>query len=153
VSRWLYVVVAVIAAMAFATSVWVAPWWTIGEVQIGPFGSHHCFGGACRGAGLAWTGGTGLWMRSAIATGVAALLAMILSLAVAGGFAARRAPTLVSKMMLVTIACAIVCATYFVTHLPKDMPSVIGSGQIAFVIGLVTGLVSPLVVLRRRRRA
>jgi hypothetical protein len=152
-ARWLYVTVPILAAMAFATSVWVAPWWTIGEVTVGPFGSHHCFGGNCRAGGLAWTGGTDLWMRSAIATGAAALLSMILLLAVAGGIAARRTPVLVSKMSLVSIACAIACAAYFVVELPREMPLVLGSGAIAFGLGVVMGLAVPIAVLRRHRRA
>lgn len=152
-ARWLYVIVPVVAAMAFATSVWVAPWWTIGEVRLGPFGSHDCFGGSCRAGGLAWTGGSDLWMRSAIATGVSGLLSMMLLLAVAGGLAARRTPVLVAKMSLVSIACAIACAAYFVVELPREMPMQLGSGVIAFVLGVVMGLVMPIVVLRRHRRA
>src|ERR1700733_9315566 len=101
--RWLFAAISLLAAMLFATAVWAAPWWINGEVTIGPFGARHCFGGACRPAGLSWVGGTDLWMRSAIATGAAGVLAMLTSLAVAAGFVARREPVLVSKVSLVTI--------------------------------------------------
>jgi hypothetical protein len=152
-ARWLYVAFAVLAAMAFATSVWVAPWWTVGEVRIGPLGSRHCFGGECRPAGLAWIGAPDLWMRSALATGAAGLVAMMLLLGVAGGFAARRAPVLVAKMTLVAIASAIACAAYFVAQFPGLQGATLGLGAILFAVGAVMGAVSPLVVLRRHRRA
>ncbi len=150
--RWLYLMSAIVAAMAFATSVWVAPWWTVGEVTIGPFGSRHCFGGECRPAGLAWIGATDLWMRSAIATGTAGLVAMMLLLGVAGGFAARRAPVLLAKMSLVAIGSAIACAAYFIARFPGLQGDTLGLGAILFAVGAVMGSVSPLVVLRRHRR-
>src|SRR6185312_7509230 len=146
-SRWLYVAAAVLAAMAFATSVWVAPWWRIGEVTVGPFSSRHCFGGQCRPAGLSWIGGGDLWMRSAIATGAAGLIAMMLLLGVAGGFAARRAPVLVSKMSLVAIVSAVLCAGYFVARMPDLQGMALGSGVFCFAAGAVIGAVSPLVAL------
>jgi hypothetical protein len=152
-SRWIFVASAVIGAMAFATSVWVAPWWQIGEVTIGPFSSRHCFGGECRPAGLAWIGGGDLWMRSAIATGAAGLIAMMLLLGVAGGFAARRAPLLVSKMSLVAIASAVACAVYFVARVPALQGMGVGAGVFLFAAGAIIGAVSPLVALRRHRRA
>ena len=150
--RWLFLASAVVAAMALATSVWVAPWWSIGEVTIGPLSSRHCFGGECRPAGLAWIGGDDLWMRSAIATGTAALVAMMLLLGVAGGLAARRAPVLVAKMSLVAIGAAIPCAIYFVARFPGLQGSALDVGAILFAVGAVMGAVAPLVVLRRHRR-
>jgi hypothetical protein len=151
--RWLFAAISLLAAMIFATAVWAAPWWTNGEVTIGPFGARHCFGGACRPAGLSWVGGTDLWMRSAIATGAAGVLAMLTSLGVAAGFAARREPVLVAKMSLVTIACAIACAAYFVMKMPELQGTAIGAGLILFAVAIVIGSVTPLAVLRRRRRA
>jgi hypothetical protein len=139
--------------MAFATAVWVAPWWSVGEVTIGPLGSRHCFGGECRPAGLAWIGGTDLWMRSAIATGVAGLLAMLLLLGVAGGLAARREPVLVAKMSLVAIGSAIACAAYFIARFPGLQGASLGAGAIAFGAGVILGVVPALAVLRRRRPA
>jgi hypothetical protein len=152
-ARWLYVGSAVVGAMAFATSVWVAPWWRVGEVTIGPLGSRHCFGGECRPAGLAWIGATDLWMRSALATGTAGLVAMMLLLGVGGGLAARREPVLIAKMSLVAIASAIACAAYFVACFPGLQGATFGLGAILFAVGAVMGSVSPLVVLRRHRRA
>ncbi|HEY1552587.1 MAG TPA: hypothetical protein VGG28_32385 [Kofleriaceae bacterium] len=151
--RWLFAAIALLAAALFATAVWVAPWWTNGEVTIGPFGARSCFGGACRPTGLAWAGGTDLWMRSAIATGAAGVIAMLTSLGVAGGFAARREPVLVAKMTLVSIACALACAAYFVTHIPELQGTAIGAGMILYAAAIVMGAAMPLGVLRRHRRA
>jgi O-antigen ligase len=151
--RWLFAAISLLAAMMFATAVWAAPWWINGEVTIGPFGARSCFGGECRPTGLRWAGGTDLWMRSAIATGAAGVIAMLTSLGVAGGFAARREPVLVAKMSLVSIACAIACAAYFVTKMPELQGTAIGAGMILYAAAIVTGSVTPLAVLRRRRRA
>ena len=50
-TRILVAALAIVAAAAFALGVQDGHWWSIGEVTIGPFGSHHCFGGACRATG------------------------------------------------------------------------------------------------------
>ena len=152
-ARWMYVALAVLGAMLFATSVWVGQWWTIGEVAIGPLGSRHCFGGECRPAGLAWIGGTDLWMRSAVATGAAGLLAMLLLLIVAGALAAGRIPKLVAKTTLVSIASAIACAAYFVAKFPGVQGATTSQGAYLFAAAALVGLVTPIVVLRRRHRA
>ena len=152
-SRWLYVALALVSATLFALSVWVGQWWTVGEVVVGPLGSRHCFGGDCRPAGLAWIGGSELWARSAVATGAAGLVAMLLLMFLAGGLAARRMPTLVARTLLVAIACAIVCGAYFVAKFPGLAGASLGQGAILFVAAIVTGLVVPIVVLRRYRPA
>ncbi|HEY3806332.1 MAG TPA: hypothetical protein VGL61_27195 [Kofleriaceae bacterium] len=152
-SRWMFVASPIVGAMAFATSVWVAPWWRIGEVTIGPFSSRHCFGGQCRPAGLQWIGGSDLWMRSAIATGAAGLIAMMLLLGVAGGVAARRTPLLVSKMSLVAIASAVACAAYFVARMPRLEGMALGAGPFFFAAGAIIGAAVSLAALRRHRRA
>ncbi|HEX4450589.1 MAG TPA: hypothetical protein VH143_06955 [Kofleriaceae bacterium] len=151
--RWLFAAISLLVAMMFATAVWAAPWWINGEVTIGPFGARHCFGGSCRPTGLSWVGGTDLWMRSAIATGAAGVIAMLTSLGVSAGLVARREPVLVAKMSLVTIACAIACAAYFVAKMPELQGTAIGAGMILFAAAIVIGSVTPLVVLRRHRRA
>ncbi len=89
-------------------------------------------------------------MRSAIA-GAAGVIAMLTSLGVAAGLTARRVPTLVAKMSLVTIACAIACAAYFVMKMPELQGTAIGAGMILFAAAIVIGSVTPLAVLRRRR--
>src|SRR2546423_9999409 len=104
--RWIVVALAVAAACAFALSVQNA-WWSVGEVTIGPFGAHHCFGGDCRATGLSWLGGSGLWMRSAVATRVAGLIAMLALVIVRGGVAPRRTPRLFARAPLVSIATAL----------------------------------------------
>lgn len=150
-SRWVPMFAALVAAMAFATSVWVAPWWQVGEVTIGPFGSHHCFGGACRAAGLSWTGGSDLWMRGAIATGAAGLIAMMLLLGVAGAFAARRLPVLVAKMTLVALGSAILCAAYFVLAFPGVTGASLGLGALLYAAAALGGTAAPIIALRRAR--
>src|SRR5688572_12420994 len=92
-SRWPVVALALLGAFSFALAVQSA-WWTAGEVAIGPFGARHCFGGECRESGLAWIGGSELWMRSAVATRAAGYIAMFVLLAFAGGIAAKREPRL-----------------------------------------------------------
>ena len=72
---------AIIAAAAFALSVYGGSWWALrGEgasVDIGPFGSQRCFGDSCGPAGLGWIGASERWLRIGTATWAAGLLAMV----------------------------------------------------------------------------
>src|SRR5688572_12589127 len=101
-SRWIGVALALLGAFAFALAV-QSPWWSIGEVTIGPFGARHCFGGECRESGLGWIGASELWMRSAIAARAGGYIAMFVLIALAGGVAAKREPTLVARGTLAAI--------------------------------------------------
>ena len=150
-SRWIVVVTALVASALFALSVWIGEWWTVGEVSIGPLGARHCFGGECRPAGLAWIGGSDLWMRSAIATWVAGLVAMFLLAALAAAVAAGKLPRLVARISLVALATAAVTGGYFVAKFPGVGGASLGQGAILYVVALVIGCVAPIAVLRSRR--
>src|SRR5262245_66496181 len=116
-SRWFTVGLALAGATSFAIAVQSA-WWGIAEVAIGPFGSRHCFGGECREAGLAWIGGSELWMRSAVATRAAGYIAMFVLLMFAGAIAAKREPTLVARGVAAAIVTAAATGGYFALAYP-----------------------------------
>ena len=146
--RWLYVVCALLSASLFAISVWIGQWWTVGEVAWGPLGTRRCFSGDCRGSGLSWTGGSDLWERSAVATWVAGLVAMVVLMGLAAGVASGRAPKLIARTTLVAIATAIVVAAYFVMAAPAIPGASIGQGVILFAVAVVAGVVPAVRVLR-----
>jgi hypothetical protein len=116
--RWLALGLALAAAAALAMSVWVGSWWSVGEVTVGPFGARACFGGECRLRGLAWLDGGDLWLRGAIATGVAGVIASFLAAAVAGGLAAKRVPRMLARSLLAACATALVVGAYFAIGFP-----------------------------------
>ena len=153
VSRWLAVALALLAAAALAISVEAGMWWSVGEVTIGPFGSHHCFTADCRGSGLAWIGGSDLWMRGAIATGVACVLASILLVVVAGAAAAGRAARLAARMVLVSLATALACGVYFYVRFPGVPGAHVATGVPLFGAGIVLGAAAAIIVARTPRAA
>jgi predicted secreted protein len=150
--RWIALGLALAGACAFAVSVWVGTWWTIGEATIGPFGSRACFDGDCRLRGLSWMGASDTWMRSAIATGVAGVVAMFVLTALAGAAAARRTPRLVARTALVAIATALVCGIYFVATFPGvgGAKAHLELGAPLFAVGAVLGIASAIVVIRHK---
>jgi hypothetical protein len=150
--RWIALLLALAGACAFAVSVWVGAWWTVGEATIGPFGARACFDGDCRLRGLSWIGGTDLWMRSAFATGVAGVLAMFVLTAVAGATAAKRVPRLLARTTLVTIATAIACSAYFVAAFPGvgGAEAHYALGAALFPLGALLGIASSVVVIRAK---
>ncbi len=161
-ARWIVVVTALVASSLFALSVWIGQWWTIGEVSIGPHGSRHCFGPGmeggftpspgidCRPAGLAWIGGSELWMRSAVATWVAGLVAMFLLALLAAGAAAGRVPRLVARTTLVALVTAAATGGYFVAQFPGLGGASLGQGAILYVLALAIGCIPAITVLRTR---
>lgn len=150
-ARWIAVALALVAASAFALSVEDGHWWSIGEVSIGPFGTRHCFGGDCRSSGLSWTGGSELWMRSAIATGVAGIVAMLAFIWLAARVAAKRVPRLVAQMSLVAIATAVACGAYFYASAPSIVGAAIDRGIWLFVAAVAFGIAAAITVLRAPR--
>ena len=148
-ARWIALGLALAGACAFAVSVWVGTWWTVAEATIGPFGSHACFEGDCKLRGLSWTGGSDLWMRSAIATGVAGVISMFVLTWVAGGAAAKNIPRLAARTSLVAISTGLACAAYFVVKLPSlGQPPQIGIGAALYGVGAVLGFAAAFIVLR-----
>lgn len=152
-ARWFAVAVGVAAAAVLAVSVEAGVWWSVGEVTIGPFGSHHCFTGNCRATGLAWIGGSDLWMRGAIATGFAGLLSSLLLVIIAGAAAAGRAARLAARMTLVSLATAAVTGAYFFAAFPGLQGVHVDRGVPLFVIGLAGGVAAAISVLRWGRPA
>lgn len=148
-TRWIAIGLALVGAVAFAMAS-MAAWWIAGEATIGPFGTHHCFGGDCKSTGLSWTGGTDLWMRSGIATRAAALIATALLVLLAGALAAKRVPRLVARTTIVAIAASIVTGSYFFAKFPPLGGESLGLGPLLYGGGVVTGLVAAVLVLRTK---
>jgi hypothetical protein len=144
--RWFVVVLALVAASAFALSVQAGQWWSIGEVKLGPFGSRSPFGGQ---SDLAWAGGTVRWARFGMATWAAGLIAMFVLVIVGGGAAARRVPRLAAKTSLVAIATASLAAIGFIAARPENgMPFSPDRGMVLFGVAVIAGLVAAVRVLR-----
>lgn len=150
-SRWIPVLLAIAAAAGFAIAV-QSPWWSVAEVQIGPFGSHHCFGGECRETGLAWVQGSDLWMRSAVATRAAGYIAMFVLLMLAGALAAKREPKLVARGTLAAIVTAAACGTYFVAAFPGVPSAGVDRGVFFFAASIVLALAAVITFLRLASR-
>ncbi|HEY1558192.1 MAG TPA: hypothetical protein VGF94_25365 [Kofleriaceae bacterium] len=139
-----------VGAAALAISVQAGVWWSVGEVTIGPFGAHHCFNQDCRTTGLGWIGGSDLWMRSAVATGVAGALASVLLIAVAAAAAARRRPRVLARMALSALIGATACGAYFVVRFPGVEGAGLDRGLYLFVAGIAIGLAAAISVLRAK---
>ena len=146
-SRWLFVGIAVVSACLFALSTWAGQWWTDVDVAIGPMGTRGCVGGIC-GGGLRWTGGSELWMRTAVATWAGSLLTMMLLGGVAGAIAAKRVPKLLAKSVLTSLVTTAVAGIYFIVKMPTMPGLEVGQGMILFVAAIVLGAVTPIRVLR-----
>jgi hypothetical protein len=150
--RWITLALALTAASAFALAVQSA-WWSAGEVTIGPFGSRHCFGGECRGAGLDWLGGTDLWMRSGVAARAAGYIAMFVFVLLAGALAAKRMPVVVARMSLVSVLTAAAAGFYFLLAFPGLATSSLGLGAPLYVAAIVIGSSAAVLVLRGAARS
>ena len=146
--RWLVVACALISASAFALSVQAGRWWTISDVEVGPFGSRSPFSGQ---GDLAWTGGSVQWLRFGKATWAAGLIAMFVLIVIAGATAARRVPRLAAKTALVATGTATLAAIGFVATVPSNgMPFAIDRGVPLFAVAIVTAVIASIAVLRSR---
>jgi hypothetical protein len=148
-SRWVALGLALVGAAALALSS-IEAWWVAGEAAIGPFGTHHCFGGDCKSAGLMWLGGTDLWMRAGVATRAAALIGTALLVLLAGALAARRVPRLLGRTTIVALSAATVTGTYFVVKFPPPGGEHMALGPFLYAAGIVAGAVAAVLVLRIR---
>ena len=146
--RWFIVALALLSASAFALSVQAGRWWTIGEVEIGPVGSHSPFGGA---GSLSWAGGSARWERFGVATWAGSLIAMLVMIVVAGAVAARRVPRLAAQTAMVAMATAGLAAIGFLAARPDNgLPFAVSRGIYLFVIAAVAGVLVVVPVLRAR---
>ena len=144
--RWFVVALALAAASAFALSVQAGRWWSIGDVEIGPFGSRSAFGGA---GSLSWAGGSARWERFGVATWAGGLIAMFVLVVLAGAVAANRIPRLAAKTALVAIGTAGLAAIGFVAARPDNgLPFAIGRGMVLFAAAVVAGAIGGATVLR-----
>jgi hypothetical protein len=149
--RWPVVVLALVAASAFALSVQAGRWWVIGDVEIGPFGSLSPFGGPGK---LSWAGGDARWERFGVAAGTGGLIAMLVLVVVAGAVAAHRVPHLAAKTALVAIATATLAALGFVVARPDNgLPFELGRGVVLFAFAVAVGVFAAVRVLRTPRPA
>ncbi|MBA3500603.1 MAG: hypothetical protein M4D80_01735 [Myxococcota bacterium] len=147
--RWIIVALALAAACAFAFSVQLGRWWAIGDVEIGPYGSRHCFGvGPCKMADLDWVGGGDRWMRLGMATWAGGLVATFMLVVMSARLAANKVPKLVAKSVLVAIATASLAGTVFVATFPGLQGASLARGAWLFAIGVVLALVAAIRVLR-----
>jgi len=148
--RWFVVALALVAASAFALSVQAGRWWSIGDVEIGPFGSRSPFGTAGH---LSWAGRSARWERFGVATWAGGLIAMFVLVVVAGAVAANRIPRLAAKTALVAIATAGLAAIAFVATLPdNELPFAIDRGVALFAAAVIAGAVVAIGVLRASPR-
>lgn len=132
--RWLTVLLAIGAAVAFALAVQGSSWWTIGDdVGIGTVSSRHCFGeGSCQNTDLSWTGGSTTWVRAGAATYAAGLVAALVLVALAGSIAARSSGRLAARVAAVATVTAIAVAIAFVATSPHVPGSSLGRGLTLF---------------------
>ena len=148
--RWFVVALALAAASAFALSVQAGRWWSIGDVEIGPFGSRSPFGGPGE---LSWAGGTARWERFGVATWAGGLIAMFVLVVVAGAVAANRIPRLAAKTALVAITTAGLAGIAFIATRPDNgLPFAIDRGVALFAAAVVAGAVVGIGVLRASPR-
>lgn len=152
--RWTIVALALLAAAGFACAVQLGRWWAVGDVEVGPFGSRHCFAaGGCQPAGLGWIGGTPQWMRFGMATWAGGLIAMFALVVMAAAIAARRVPRLAAKAVLVSIATAAITGTVFIAQFPGIDGAHLDRGAWLFGGAVLLGIVAAIGVLRARKPA
>ena len=138
-NRWLIVALALIAATLFAISVQMGKWWSVETVEIGPFGSKHCFGGDCKPAGLGWVNGTARWQRTGIGTWAGGLLSAFILSIMAAGVAAKRVPKLAARTALVSIGTTLTAGALFILQYPGVEGATPDRGLWTFAIAIVVG--------------
>lgn len=149
-SRWPIVAIALLAAAAFAISVWAGRWWSIESVEIGPFRSRQCFGGECRPTNLTWIGGTERWMRMGMATWAGGLISMLVLVITAAGVAAKRIPRLAAKTALVAIATVALTGALFVMQYPGVDGATVDRGLWLWLAGILLGGIAAVSVVRAK---
>jgi hypothetical protein len=149
-SRWPIVALALLAAVAFAISVWAGRWWSIGDVEIGPFGSKQCFGGECRPTSLTWIGGSERWMRMGMATWAGGLIAMLVLLITAAGVAAKRIPRLAARTALVAIVTVSITGVLFIMQYPGVDGATVDRGLWLWLAAIIVGSIAAVGVVRAR---
>ena len=138
-NRWLIVVLALLAATLFAISMQMGKWWSVETVEIGPFGSKHCFGGECKPAGLGWVNGSVRWQRTGMGTWAGGMLSALILAIVAAGVAAKRVPKLAARTALVSIGTTLAAGALFILQYPGVQGARPDRGLYAFALAIVIG--------------
>ena len=146
-SKWISLALALLAASGFALAVQTA-WWNVATVTVGPFGSRACFNGECSERGLAWIGGSDLWMRAAVASRAAGYIAMFALVFLAGALAAKRTPVLIARMSIVSILTALVSGVYFFVGFPDLNEASLGLGLFLLAAAAIAGMAAALILAR-----
>jgi hypothetical protein len=147
--RWFVVALALVAATAFLISVQMGRWWSVGDVEIGPFSSKQCFGGECRPASLTWTGGTLRWQRAGMGTWAGGMISAFALVCIAAGLASRRMPRLFAKMAMVSIVTTLLVGVLFIAQYPDTAGASPDRGLVIFVAAIVLGAIAAVYVIRR----
>jgi hypothetical protein len=158
VRRWIFVVMLIACACGFAISVEALAWWRVGDAEISTVRSRNCFGvvsnsknedakrppasTTCRTTGLSWVGADHLWGRAGVASYAGGLLSAFICVLTAAGFAARRKPSLLLKMTLVSSITSALAASYFVSKMPLTGASM----QLGIAVFFASVLASLVVV-------
>jgi hypothetical protein len=151
-ARWLSILLALAAGIAFALSVQGGQWWDIDGSTVGPFGARLCHDADCRSGGLASLGGD-RWMRFGMATWAAGLIALLVLVVMAAAIAARRVPKLVARTVLVSVVTGAIAGVAFVATFPGErFPSAaIAHGAYLFAVAVVLAAAAAITVLRVRQ--
>lgn len=148
--RWLVIALALGACIAFAMSVQLGAWWTIGDTEIGPTGSQRCFETGCAPANLNWLGVGDRWMRVGMGTWAGGLIAAFVLVVMSARLAAKKIPVLAAKTVLVSVATAGIAAAWFAYQFPRtEYPAAeLGRGALLFLVAIALGATSAVLVLR-----
>lgn len=122
----------------------------MGDVEIGPFGSKHCFDGDCRPASLSWVGGTARWIRTGMGTWAGGLMSALVLAILAARVASRAVPRLAAKTALVSIGTTLAAGALFIAQYPGVQGGGPDRGLYLFVVAIALGTIPPIVVLRSR---
>ena len=149
-ARWGIIALALLSASAFALSVQGGRWWSVMNVEIGPFGSRRCFGNECGPAGLGWVGAGEGWSRLGMATWAGGMVSMAVLVVLAAALAAKRVPRLVAKLALSAIATATLAGALFAAKFPGVDGAGIDRGLPLFGVAIALGAASAILTLRMR---
>jgi hypothetical protein len=143
VRRWTSVTVLVVAAAAFALSIGGGRWWSVGDAfRVGPLGAQQCTPGDDCVPAAFWLDAGPRFERLAVATAAAGFVAMLVALALAGAFAAGRAPRLLWKMLIVALATAGVAAALWIAAFPGLPGAAVDRGMMLYGGGIVAAIVA-----------
>ncbi len=147
VRRWTSIAMLVASAAAFALSVGGGRWWSVGDsFLVGPLGAQQCSGDDCVPAAF-WLDAGPRFERAATATAAAGFVAMVVALVLAGALAAGRAPRLLWKMMVTSLATAVAAAGLWIASYPGLPGASIDRGMVLYG-GAIAAAAAALAMMR-----